>query len=104
MTLENVAHGLVADDIAQVLQGPDDAIVSPGTILLGEPHHQRLQCGIDWWAPCWLALPRAVELSRHQGMVLGEDGLGLDDSGHFGQGLPAELFPNLGQCLPLAIT
>jgi hypothetical protein len=43
------------------------------------------------------------ELFRHQPAVPGEDGLGLDDGGHFSQGLPPELFPNRSKRLPLAI-
>jgi len=34
-TFEDVAHGLIADVIAQLGQGPRDAIVSPAPILLG---------------------------------------------------------------------
>src|SRR5229473_7244959 len=33
MTLEDVAHGLVADRIAQVGQSSHDAVVAPGAIL-----------------------------------------------------------------------
>src|SRR5262245_48590124 len=75
----------------------------PGTILLGQLYHQGLQLRIDWGVPWRLALPRAIELFRHQPAVPGEDGLGLDDGGHVSQGLPLELFPNLGQRLPLAV-
>jgi hypothetical protein len=35
--------------------------------------------------------------------VPGEDGLGLHNGSHFGQGLPPELFPKLGQRFPLTI-
>jgi hypothetical protein len=103
MTLEDVAHGLVADGRPHVCQGPDEAIVSPGSILLGEPYHQCLECGIDGWAAWRLAGPRAIECPRHQRVVPGEDRLRLDHAGYCGQGLPAELFPKLGPCLPLAI-
>src|SRR6266850_3948273 len=37
VTPQNVFHGLAADGIAQVSQGPDDAIVPPRWILLGQP-------------------------------------------------------------------
>src|SRR6266850_6846751 len=104
VTLEDVSHGLVADGIAQVSHGSDDAIVSPGAVLLGEPYHQRLQFCLDGRAPWRLALRRAVELLCHQHTMPGEDGLRLDDGGYLGQGLPPELFPKFGQRLPLATT
>src|SRR5438445_3727026 len=35
MTLENVAHRLGTDGVAQVRQGPDDAVIAPRTIVPG---------------------------------------------------------------------
>src|SRR5207249_10813472 len=40
VALENVAHGLVTDRIAQVGQCPHDAIVAPRAIFLRQAHHQ----------------------------------------------------------------
>ena len=42
MPLEDVAHGLVTDGVAQVGEGPNDPVIAPGAILLGHTDHQVL--------------------------------------------------------------
>jgi len=47
MPLEDVAHGLVTDGVAQVGEGPDDPVIAPGAILLGHTDHQVLDLLIN---------------------------------------------------------
>ena len=54
--------------------------------------------------PRRLALLRAVKLLGHEFAVPAENRVGLDDGGHFLQGLLPQLLANLGQGLALAIT
>ena len=103
MALQDVAHGLVTDGVAQVGQGADDPIIAPGAILLRHAHHQRLQLLVDRGTARGLALLGAVKLLRHEFAVPAENRVGLDDRGHFLQGLLAQLLADLGQGLALAV-
>ena len=104
MALEDVAHRLVTDGVAQVGQGADDPVIAPGAILLGHAHDQGLQLLVDRGATRSLALLGAVKLLGHELAVPAENRVGLDDRGHFLQGLLAQLLADLGQGLALAIT
>ena len=63
MALEDVAHGLVTDGVAEVGQGADDAVVAPGAIFLGHAYHQRLELLVDRGAPWGRALLGTVDTS-----------------------------------------
>src|SRR4029453_11929646 len=43
VTLEDVAHSLIAHRVSKIVQCPHNPIIAPGTILLGHTHHQGLQ-------------------------------------------------------------
>ena len=54
-------------------------------ILLGEPHNELSDLDDDAWA-AWPLAPRAiVPLARNQFAVPGEQRIGRDDTGNFGQ-------------------
>ncbi len=40
MMLENIPYALVAERVSQVGQGSHDAVIAPGAILAGHPHHE----------------------------------------------------------------
>jgi hypothetical protein len=50
-----------------------------------------------------LALGGAIKFLRHKPTVPAQDGVGLDDGGHFLQGFLAQLLANFGQRLAFAI-
>jgi hypothetical protein len=104
MALEDVGHRLGTDRQAEVGQGSDNPVIAPRTIVLGHADNQGLQLWVDLRSPWSLALGEAVELLGHQFAVPAENGLGLDDGGHFRQRLLPQLVADLGQSLPLAVT
>src|SRR5918996_91143 len=50
-TFEDVAHRLVADLVAQMRQGTDNAVITPATILFGHLYDQVFELLIDARAP-----------------------------------------------------
>src|SRR6266446_8985970 len=104
MAFEDVPHGLVTHGVPEVGQGPHDAIVAPGTILLRHAYHQRLQLLVDRGAPWGRALLGTVTLLGHERAVPAENRIGLDDLGYFLQRLLPQLGADLGQGRPLAVT
>jgi len=96
MAFQDVAHGLVTDDISEIGQGADDAIIPPGTILLRHAHHQILYGLVNRGASRSLALWGAVELLGHELTIPAKNRIGLDDRGHVLQGLLPQLVANFG--------
>src|SRR5919197_5149371 len=45
MPLQNIAHRLITDGIAEVCQDANDPVIAPGAILLGQAYDQGLQLG-----------------------------------------------------------
>ena len=89
--------------VAQVGQGPDDAVIAPGAILLGHADNQGLQLRVYLGTAWGLALLGAVKFLGHELAVPGENGVGLDDGGDFLEGLLAQLLADLSQRLALAV-
>src|SRR4029077_14181392 len=83
MALEDVAHGLVTDRIAQVGQGPRDPIVAPRAMLLGHADNQGLQLWVNFGAAWRPPLLGAVTLLRHKLAMPAENRVRLDDLCHF---------------------
>ena len=44
---KDVAHGLIGNDMAEIGQGADDAVVPPGEVLSCEADNERLNFGVD---------------------------------------------------------
>ena len=40
MLLEDIPYALVAERVSQIGQGSHDAVIAPGAVLAGHPHHQ----------------------------------------------------------------
>jgi len=89
--LENVAHTLIADVIAQFGQGADNAVITPAAIFLSHLDDQVFNLFVDTGSSHGLSLLRAIEFLRHQFTMPGQDGVGFDDGGDFLQGLFTEL-------------
>jgi hypothetical protein len=103
MAFQDVPDGLVTDRVSEVRQGANDPIIAPGAILPRHTHDQGLQLWINRGAPWGLALPGTIKLLGDQLAVPAENGVRLDERGHFLQSLLAELLADLGEGLPLAI-
>ena len=96
MALEDVAHRLVTDGIAQVGQSPYNPVIAPRAVLPGHPYHKGFDLFVDAGATNRRARRRGVNLLVCQGAVPGEDGVRLRNRRDLLQGLPTELLPNLG--------
>ena len=62
-------------------------------MLLRQADDQRFQLRVNRGAPWGLPLPSTVELLRHELAVPAEKRVGLDNLGHFLQGLLASFWP-----------
>ena len=102
-TLEDIAHGLIADLIAQMSQGTRQAVVAPAAIFLGHLDDQIFKFFLDTGTSRRLALVGAIEFVSGEFALPGEDGIRFDDLGDFFQGFLAELFADLGQGLALGV-
>ena len=103
MALEDSAHGLGPDCVAQIGQCPHEAIVAPGAMLPHHAHHQGLDLLVGHGAARRRALRGPVTLLRHAFAVPAEPGVGLDDRGDFRQGVLPQLLAHLGEGLALAV-
>ena len=103
-TLEDIPYRLVADCIAQVGEGAHDAIVAPGTIVLGHADNQGLQHRVNFWTAWRPALLRAVKLLCDQFAVPGENGVRSDDGRYFRPCLSAQLLAYLSERLRLSVS
>src|SRR5262247_2364120 len=103
MALEDVAHRLSTNRQAQVSQGADDPVVAPGAILLGDADNQCFELLVDRGTAWSLPALGAVELLGDQCAVPAENRLGLNDLGHFLEGLLAQLLADDGEGFALAI-
>jgi hypothetical protein len=100
---QDVAHRLVAKTIAQVRQGPHNAVIAPRTILAGHPHHEvfdlfrNARAANRLWGLGTIALPiRACA-------VPAKDGVGLGNRRNLCQGLLTQLPADLSEGLAIAI-
>ncbi len=65
VALENIAHGLIADRISQVLKRPLNTVIAPGSVLPGHADHQGFYLGVDSRPSRGLAMLGAVKLLCH---------------------------------------
>ena len=79
ISAKDVAHCLIGNGVAEIGQGSDDAVVSPGGVFSGEAHNEGFQFRRDA-GPAWSgAVFRAIELARNESPVPSEDGIGFGD-------------------------
>jgi hypothetical protein len=101
--LENIAYGLIADVVAQLGESTGNAVITPGTILLGHVDDQVFEFPVDTRSSHGLSLRGAIEFLSHQLAMPGENRLGFDDGSDFLQRLLAEFLADLGQGLALGV-
>src|SRR5712691_241143 len=104
MTLQDVAHGLITDGVAQIGQCPHNAIVAPRTVLVRHANDQRLQLLVNGGSPWALPVFGAIKLLGHELTVPTKNRVGLDDRGHLLQGLLAEFLADCGQGFAFTVT
>ena len=91
--LENVAHRLVANDMAEVAHLAGDPVIAPLGILFGHANNKSFDLICDHGsANRLLSALRVVPLLRNQFPVPAEDRVGGDDGGQFEQCFAADPF------------
>jgi len=103
-TLEDIAHGLITDIIAQMSQGASQTVVAPAAIFLCHLDDQVFQFFINSGTSRQLALAGTIEFISGAFALPGEDGVRLDDMSDFFQGFLPELSADLGQSQTLSVT
>src|SRR2546429_9852002 len=103
MPLEDVAHGLVTDGVAEVGEGHDDPVIAPGAILLGHTDHQVLNLLINTRTAYGFQGLRGVNQLVSTLTVPGEDGFRLGNGSNLSQSLLAQLGAKLSEFLTLAV-
>ena len=103
MAFQDVTHRLSTDGQAQVGQGTDKTVITPGAVFLGHADDQRLELWGDFGAAWGLPLGGTVKLLGDEFPVPGEDGGGFDDCRHFLERLFAQLVADFGQRRAFAI-
>ena len=95
-------HGVPADLVTEVGQGPAEARVAPSWILNGHPHDQLGQ-GVRCQRPTAATMCGAVVLLGNQSPIPAEDGVRCGDAGHLHQDPAAEFPPPDGETPPLTV-
>ena len=90
--LQDVAHRLVRNRIAQIGERTDDPILPPTAVLLGHADNQRLDLRADSRPSRVGSMAGSVELAGDQAAVPAENRLGLGDTGYIGEEVAAEAF------------
>src|SRR5438309_1708945 len=80
--LEDIAHRLITDVVAQMGQGTCNAIIAPAAILSGHAHYQVLELFVDAGSSRGLTLVGDVELLSHERTVPAKDRVRFDDMRH----------------------
>src|SRR4051794_28373485 len=96
MTFQNVSDRLIGDRMAEIGEGPGNAIVTPALVLLGHAEDQRFEFVADARTTRVGTMLRAVELASDQPAIPGHDGFRFRNTGHFGQILPPQPLANFG--------
>ena len=77
VTFQDVAHRLVADAVAQVDQGPHNAVIPPRTILTGHPHHEVFDLFLNARTANRLRRLGTIALSARECAMPSQDSVGL---------------------------
>src|SRR5215469_15211771 len=103
MPPQNVSHGLIRDDVAEIGQRAHDPVVAPARILPCHLHNQRLQFRLDFRPTGIAAVFGSIELLRDELSVPSQNGVRLGNTGHLRQRLSAEALTNLSERGPFRI-
>ena len=103
MALQDVAHRLVTHGGAQMLQGTDDPVGTPGAMLLRPADNQGLQLCVNsetvWRLPLW----RTIKLLGNSCAMPSEESVRCDNLRYFRQCVLPQLLPDFGERLAFAI-
>ncbi len=97
MTAQDVPHGNFIDLMPQIRQGPLDAPIAPGRILLGHLDREPLDLLHHGWPPELCAARAPVELLGDEAAVPAEEGLRGSERGDFLQALAPEWVSSRGE-------
>jgi hypothetical protein len=104
LAFQDVPHRLVADTIAQIAQGPYNAVIPPRAILAGHAHHEVFPLLGDAGTSDRWTLRRTDIVLVHELAVPSEDGVRLRNRRDLLQCLSAQFVANLSQSLPLSVS
>jgi len=104
MPLEDVAHCLITDPIAQVLQSALDTIIAPGMIFSGPTDHHSFNLVVNSGPAYTLGGQRGGRLLVSELAVPGEDRIRLGNHGDVLQGLLTQLGTKRSQFLALVVS
>jgi hypothetical protein len=103
VTLENVAHRLIAERIAEIGQGTHDAVIAPRAVLSGHPHHQVFNLWVNsGTAGRWTGLG-TITLRRSALAIPGEDCVWLGHCRNLFKRLSAQVLANRSKLIALAV-
>src|SRR6266571_8486152 len=103
VTLENVAHRLIAERIAEIGQGTHDAVIAPRAVLPGHPHHQVFNLWVNaGTAGRWTGLG-TITLRSSKLAIPGEDRVCLSHCRNLFKRLPAQVLANRSKLFAIAV-
>src|ERR1019366_3131859 len=79
VSLEDVAHRLIADVVPQIVDRASNSVVAPRRIVSGQMDDEVFDFGLGRRSSVLFAKSRTIELLGHQSPVPFEDRLGFDD-------------------------
>ena len=85
MMLEDIPYALVAERVSQVGQGSHDAVIAPGAILAGHPHHEVFDLLVDAGTANRLMELGTITLPGRERAVPRQDSVGLGNRRHLFQ-------------------
>jgi hypothetical protein len=86
LALEDIAHGLITDRIAEMFQGPLNAVIAPRAILSGHADYQVFNLSVNAGTPHRLTWFRDIHLPVSELATPGNNGVGLGNRGDLSQG------------------
>src|SRR5712691_293391 len=89
MALKDVTDRLIANGIAEILYGADNAVIAPRAVLAGHPYYYILDLLGNAGAASRFVRLSTLTLLDDERTVPGKDGIGLRNCGHLCQCLPA---------------
>ncbi len=103
MLLEDIPYALVTERVSQIRQGSHDAVIAPGAVLAGHPHHQVFDLFGDARTAKGLGDLDTITLLGRACAVPSQDSVGLSHRRNLFQSLFAELLAQLGECFAIAV-
>ncbi len=96
MALQNVSDRLIGQEVTQIGQCSDDAIISPARILTRHSHHQSFHVRLNGGAAWILSVFRTIGLLGDGPSIPGQDGVGVGHAGHLSERFASHTPPDLG--------